>query len=64
MIYGLQGLSSDHPVVLMLVDELTRFFKAYKGPITGQAVGKLLLGLKRMKSDRREVLALVGELTR
>ena len=59
IIYGLQGLSSDHPVVLMLVDELTRLLKTYKGPITGQAVGNMLLGLKSIKSDKDEVLVLM-----
>jgi len=46
MIYGLQGLSSDLPVVLKLVVESTRLLKTYKGPITGQSVGNMLLGLK------------------
>ena len=38
--------------------------KTYKGQVTEQAVGKMLLGLKRMKSDTDEVFALVVELTR
>jgi len=64
MIYGLKGMSCDHPEVIYLIVQVTRLVKSYNGPLTGQHVRMMIYGLQGLASDRVEVLDLIKEVTR